>query len=885
MLPTQQAMDNSRQADIYSALALFVPLGETLEIRAFSGPPRSGPSHYAWFTNPTDAAAYAAGLPRKVHSVYFTPNRQDPATPTKKDGTKGNTTTADKDITQRRWLLVDVDPIGTRPKGEPSTEEEKENAWAAASAIHGQLTDAGFTSLIVADSGNGWHIMAPIDLPNTPETTETIKKLLAALGRQHGTELIDIDPSICNAARIWKLYGTWARKGTATAERPHRLAGFHPAFPLPTAEEVEASRPGNNAALADFGRASTTPAKRKQKQPKHTATAENELDVLSPPLFVMPGKTQEGGRNTAAFKMACELTRRGFRGTELEASMDEWNRETCDPPLDRDELMKAVGNGERRALEDLTTPKKDPTSTRYELWVKGDEQTMRRQVMAVLGTDERLFRQDGMLVTPKEQHDVGGTVLAAACPNFVRALIVERFWLRKKDSEGREKDANCPAWLPSVLVGAATDAELVPCREISGVLSGPALDGTGDVCNTNGYARVNGRGWYCAGHVAGLEEAMPSSPTLEDARQAERRIWDVVQYFPWADDYGYPMWLAALLAQVCRPLFDCCPATLITATAPGSGKSYLATIIGIIAHGREPGMMPWPKHREAADTDNELRKRIMGLAATGSTLAVFDNLEAGCAFDSDAMNAAVTSTLLADRTLGVNGAGSIQTRRIWAQFIATGNAVVPAGDMSDRTLFIRLQSNEPNRRELPPETFGEIGDALDYTRTRRVELLAACLTMARAFMAAGTPRQHGKPWNTFNAFHDLILGIVRWTTDIDPIAQRLAGVRLTDPVTTALRQLATNWATVFSSTPVSARMIAVMVNADPCGEEYAALGEALQALGAGRAGQKLSPHSIGNTLTKYKDRIFETENGFTAIRFTYDKHTKTNAWTVSLTGS
>jgi hypothetical protein len=77
-------------------------------------------------------------------------------------------------------------------------------------------------------------------------------------------------------------------------------------------------------------------------------------------------------------------------------------------------------------------------------------------------------------------------------------------------------------------------------------------------------------------------------------------------------------------------------------------------------------------------------------------------------------------------------------------------------------------------------------------------------------------------------------------------------------------------------------MIAVMVNADPCGEEYAALGEALQALGAG---QKLSPHSIGNTLTKYKDRIFETENGFTAIRFTYDKHTKTNAWTVNLTDS
>jgi hypothetical protein len=101
-------------------------------------------------------------------------------------------------------------------------------------------------------------------------------------------------------------------------------------------------------------------------------------------------------------------------------------------------------------------------------------------------------------------------------------------------------------------------------------------------------------------------------------------------------------------------------------------------------------------------------------------------------------------------------------------------------------------------------------------------------------------------------------------------------------VTIALRQLAANWATVFSSTPVTAQTIAAMVNADPCGEEYAALGEALQALGAG---QKPSARTIGNTLTKYKDRVFETENGFTTIQSIHDKHTKTNAWTLNLTGS
>ncbi|NBU77072.1 MAG: hypothetical protein EBS30_17955, partial [Planctomycetes bacterium] len=430
---------------------------------------------------------------------------------------------------------------------------------------------------------------------------------------------------------------------------------------------------------------------------------------------------------------------------------------------------------------------------------------------------------------------------------------------------------------------AATDATLVPCREISGVLNGPAIDGTGNVWNENGYAQVNGRGWYCAGHTSGLIEALPSQRiTRESAQAAERRICDLVEHFPWADDYGYPMWLAALLAQVCRPLFDTCPATLITATAPGSGKSYLAKIIGIIAHGREPGMMPWPKHRENADTDNELRKRIMGLAATGSTLAVIDNLEAGCAFDSDALCAAVTSTLLEDRTLGVNGVGSIQTRRVWAQIIATGNAVVAAGDMADRTMVIRLQSTEANRRELPLEAFGAVGDALAYARTHRVQLLADCLVMATGFIHAGKPKQSGKPWNSFNGFHDLILGIVRWTTGIDPIAKRLEGARVTDPVMTALVQLAANWQAVFGKTPVTARHIETACTAQTCGEDLAALGESLQVLGAG---QKLSAIGIGKTLKRYKDRVFMTDRGTLAIQSIQDTHAKTQAWTVNLTGS
>jgi hypothetical protein len=36
---------------------------------------------------------------------------------------------------------------------------------------------------------------------------------------------------VFNPARIWKLYGTWARKGDDTKSRPHRLSRIFPDAP------------------------------------------------------------------------------------------------------------------------------------------------------------------------------------------------------------------------------------------------------------------------------------------------------------------------------------------------------------------------------------------------------------------------------------------------------------------------------------------------------------------------------------------------------------------------------------------------------------------------------------------------------------------------------
>ena len=86
------------------------------------------------------------------------------------------------------------------------------------------LSERGWSEPIVADSGNGAHLLYPIDLPNDDESTMLVKTALEALDFQFSNESVNVDKGVFNAARIWKLYGTMACKGDHTEERPHRLS-------------------------------------------------------------------------------------------------------------------------------------------------------------------------------------------------------------------------------------------------------------------------------------------------------------------------------------------------------------------------------------------------------------------------------------------------------------------------------------------------------------------------------------------------------------------------------------------------------------------------------------------------------------------------------------
>jgi hypothetical protein len=127
-----------------------------------------------------------------------------------------------KTVVARRWLLVDVDSV--RPKDVSATESEKAKCGEVAVSIYMHLIDEGWPLPVVVDSGNGWHLLYRIDLPNDPLSAQIIKATTYALAAQFDDEFGTVDKATHDAPRISKLPGTMARKGPDIESRPHRLA-------------------------------------------------------------------------------------------------------------------------------------------------------------------------------------------------------------------------------------------------------------------------------------------------------------------------------------------------------------------------------------------------------------------------------------------------------------------------------------------------------------------------------------------------------------------------------------------------------------------------------------------------------------------------------------
>ena len=131
-------------------------------------------------------------------------------------------TTRDDDIVRRKFLLVDLDP--ENPAGTSASDAETDRAKQKMAEVQEGLRDELGQPAIVAFSGNGYHLLYRIDLPNNDLSKDLIKSALEVISRRYSDQYVKIDTAVHDAARIVRCYGTLARKGDPVPQqnRHHR---------------------------------------------------------------------------------------------------------------------------------------------------------------------------------------------------------------------------------------------------------------------------------------------------------------------------------------------------------------------------------------------------------------------------------------------------------------------------------------------------------------------------------------------------------------------------------------------------------------------------------------------------------------------------------------
>lgn len=326
-------------------LRLIVQPGWWVELRALNvgGP---GRTFSGWFDHDhlRDLARHALSLTRQASGVYFTINPVKPAVASKRMNTVLNVPkefplTHDSDIDQRPYFLVDVDRV--RPTDEPSTDEELAHVRRVADdQIVPFLAHLGFSHPVVLCSGNGIHLIYRVRFGPTRRALDPAKALLALLAERFDCAEVKIDTNTSNPARMTKVPGTRARKGTESPGRPHRLVkieGYDDTTtdPARTVDEIlDELQPGWDRVVSSPAPSSPPSCRRDTNPDKVHKRAVAWLATMDPSIQGQDGS----GKLMAAARCMCW----GFLGREAgyRVILDHFNPR-CVPPWSEAEIAHA----------------------------------------------------------------------------------------------------------------------------------------------------------------------------------------------------------------------------------------------------------------------------------------------------------------------------------------------------------------------------------------------------------------------------------------------------------------------------------------------------------------------------------------------------------------
>ncbi len=316
--------------------------------------------------------------------------------------------------------------------------------------------------------------------------------------------------------------------------------------------------------------------------------------------------------------------------------------------------------------------------------------------------------------------------------------------------------AMCDVNPPADLVQALLQDPQRMLPEIRGVFDMPVLLPDGRVITVPGYDAGSGIYYAPAAMFASLQ--LPDQPARADAVAALRVLAQPFVDFLFVDEESRSAAIAALVTAVVREaLRGPVPVVAISAPQPGTGKSLIAKIIGLVATGASVSVVCQARNEEMV-------KLLASWGKAGTRVVIVDNAArpiGGSAFES-----ATSADAWEARQLHGNAMISGPVRTF---FLVTGNNIRVTPDMARRVMMVRLCADQDRPADRSDWTHADLEG---WVRVHRAELVSAAIVLCRAYMLASNPVQDLIALGSFNAWSALVPSAIVWAGGVDPCSTR-----------------------------------------------------------------------------------------------------------------